>query len=92
MDDKVRALIGMGAAFSVGALSNFEERVKVAKEHGATVEELEEVVSIARATKLSGSIEMDTFAEASIKTNSKTELKILATSDSACGCGPEGCC
>lgn len=92
MDGKMRALIGMGVAFGIGTLSNFEEQVKTAKEHGATEEELEEVLSIARATKLSGSIEMDTFAEASIKRNPKTELKVLSISNSACGCGPEGCC
>jgi hypothetical protein len=92
MDDKVRALIGMGAAFVVGALSTFEENAKTAKEHGATVEELEEVLSIARSAKLAGSMEMDVLVESTIKRAPKTELKILSTSNSACGCGPEGCC
>ncbi len=92
MDDKMRALIGMGVAFATGALSSFEEHVKNAKEHGAKAEELNDVLVISRAVKLTGSMEMDSFADGCINRSPKTQLKILTTSNAACDCGPEGCC
>lgn len=91
MEEKIRSLIMVGAAFASGAAAQLDEYVKRAKNLGATPEELSEVLTIARSVKLAGAMEIDAFAEACVREPQKIELKILVPSGSACGCGPEGC-
>ncbi len=78
LDDRVRELIAVAAAYAAGCVPALEGHVRRARELGVSPEELEDVLTIARAAKVQGFTQIDEVAHESTASAGLTELKILS--------------
>ena len=88
MDDKVRELVAVAASLAAGCSNCLEHHVGEAKRAGATPEEVQEALDVARAVRVTALTNMDSFAT---KVMSGEGALAMATSTGG-KCGPNCNC
>ncbi len=90
MNDVMKELIRVAVALAMSCESCLEKHMPLAKELGATEQEVQEVLNIVRNMKLTTTMAVDELA-ISLSRKSPTELNMVETTGSSCGCGSGKC-
>lgn len=83
MDGKVRELVAVAASLAAGCSSCLEHHVGEAKRAGATPEEVQEALDVARAVRVTALTNMDGFATKVM--SGEGALAMAATTAGTCG-------
>lgn len=83
MDGKVRELVAVAASLAAGCSSCLEHHVGEAKRAGATPEEVQEALDVARAVRVTALTNMDSFATKVM--SGEGALAMAATKAGTCG-------
>jgi AhpD family alkylhydroperoxidase len=83
VDGKVRELVAVAASLAAGCSSCLEHHVGEAKRAGATPEEVQEALDVARAVRVTALTNMDSFATTVM--SGEGTLAMAATRAGTCG-------
>lgn len=83
MDGKVRELVAVAASLAAGCTTCLEHHVAEAKQAGATPEDVQEAIEVARAVRVTALTSMDTFATKVV--TGESALTMAAATTGKCG-------
>lgn len=91
MDKCTKELVQVAAAFALGCQSCLEQHLPLAKECGASEQDIQDVFAMVRSVRLSASIAMDDFI-GHLDSPKKVLLTMATSQQSSCGCESGDCC
>ena len=83
LDDRIRALIAVGASITANCQPCLQSTVSMALESGADKQEIEEAVEIGRRVRKGAASKMDKFA----LSQNYAVPSTASETDGGCGCG-----